>query len=110
MKPLRDLLDKQAEHFEEGGKLEKLYPFYEAGDTFLYTPGEVTRADAHVRDGMDLKRMMITVVLSLQPCILMALYNTGLQAEPGLSKYRRNGHGRLAYLDRPRLGLVVPTQ
>ncbi len=80
MKPLRDLLDKQAEHFEEGGKLEKLYPFYEAGDTFLYTPGEVTHADAHVRDGMDLKRMMITVVLSLQPCILMALYNTGLQA------------------------------
>ena len=80
MKPLRDLLDKQAEHFEEGGKLERLYPFYEAGDTFLYTPGEVTRADAHVRDGMDLKRMMITVVLSLQPCILMALYNTGLQA------------------------------
>ncbi len=80
MKPLRDLLDKQAEHFEEGGKLEKLYPFYEAGDTFLYTPGEVTHADAHVRDGMDLKRMMIAVVLSLQPCILMALYNTGLQA------------------------------
>lgn len=80
MKPLRDLLDKQAEHFEEGGKLEKLYPFYEAGDTFLYTPGEVTQADAHVRDGMDLKRMMITVVLALQPCILMALYNTGLQA------------------------------
>lgn len=80
MKPLRELLDKQAEHFEEGGKLEKLYPFYEAGDTFLYTPGEVTQADAHVRDGMDLKRMMITVVLSLQPCILFALYNTGLQA------------------------------
>ena len=80
MKPLRNLLDKQAEHFEEGGKLEKLYPFYEAGDTFLYTPGEVTQADAHVRDGMDLKRMMITVVLSLQPCILFALYNTGLQA------------------------------
>ncbi len=80
MKPLRDLLDKQAENFEEGGKLEKLYPFYEAGDTFLYTPGEVTQADAHVRDGMDLKRMMITVVLSLQPCILFALYNTGLQA------------------------------
>ncbi len=80
MKPLRDLLDKQAERFEEGGKLEKLYPFYEAGDTFLYTPGEVTQADAHVRDGMDLKRMMITVVLSLQPCILFALYNTGLQA------------------------------
>ena len=73
MKPLRELLDKQAEHFEEGGKLEKLYPFYEAGDTFLYTPGEITQADAHVRDGMDLKRMMITVVLSLQPCILFYL-------------------------------------
>ena len=80
MKALRDFLDKQGEQFEEGGKLEKLYPFYEAGDTFLYTSGEVTHADSHVRDGMDLKRMMITVVLALQPCILMALYNTGLQA------------------------------
>lgn len=80
MKPLRDFLDKQGELFKKGGKLEKLYPLYEAGDTFLYTPGETTHADAHVRDGMDLKRMMITVVIALQPCILMALYNTGLQA------------------------------
>jgi Na+-transporting NADH:ubiquinone oxidoreductase subunit B len=80
VKPLRDFLDKQGEQFHEGGKLEKLYPLYEAGDTILYTPGEVTQADSHVRDGMDQKRMMITVALALQPCILMALYNTGLQA------------------------------
>ncbi|MGA1198840.1 MAG: NADH:ubiquinone reductase (Na(+)-transporting) subunit B [Candidatus Latescibacterota bacterium] len=80
MKPLRDLLDKQGEQFHKGGKLEQLYPLYEAGDTILYTPGEVTQADSHVRDGMDQKRMMITVALALQPCILMALYNTGLQA------------------------------
>ena len=110
MKPLRDLLDKQAEHFEEGGKLEKLYPFYEAGDTFLYTPGEVTRADAHVRDGMDLKRMMITVVLSLQPCILMALYNTGLQASLAYQNIGAMGTGDWHIWIRPRLGLVVPTQ
>ena len=80
MKPLRDFLDKQGEHFHKGGKLEKFYPVFEAGDTILYTPGEVTKADAHVRDGMDQKRLMITVALALQPCILMAMYNTGLQA------------------------------
>jgi len=80
VKPLREFLDKQGERFEEGGKLEKLYPLYEAGDTILYSPGEVTQNDSHVRDGMDQKRMMITVVLALQPCFLMALYNTGLQA------------------------------
>ncbi len=86
MKPLRDFLDKQGERFKKGGKLEKLYPLYEAGDTFLYTPGEVTHGDAHVRDGMDLKRMMIMVVVALQPCILMALYNTGLQASLAYQK------------------------
>ena len=51
-KLLRDLLDMQAPLFEKGGKLEKLYPLYEANDTIFFTPGEVTKADAHVRDGM----------------------------------------------------------
>ena len=49
-------------------------------DTFLFTPGEVTKGASHVRDGMDLKRMMITVVIALIPCIIMAMVNTGYQS------------------------------
>lgn len=80
MKLLRNLLDGLHPHFDKGGKLEKLYPLYEAIDTFLYSPGEVTASASHVRDGMDLKRMMIMVVVALGPCILMAMFNTGYQA------------------------------
>lgn len=79
MKFLRDKLDQIQPLFHKGGKLERLYPIYEAIDTFLYTPGEVSKGAAHVRDGMDLKRMMIMVVFALTPCILMACYNTGVQ-------------------------------
>lgn len=77
---LRKFLDKLAHSFEKGGKYEKLYPLYEAADTFLYTPADVTKRDAHVRDALDLKRMMMTVVVALLPCVLFAMYNTGLQA------------------------------
>ncbi len=80
MKLLRNLLDGLHPHFDKGGKLEKLYPLYEAIDTFLYSPGEVTASASHVRDGMDLKRMMIMVVVALGPCILMAMFNTGYQS------------------------------
>ena len=79
MKFLRDKLDQVEPWFHKGGKLARLYPIYEAIDTFLYTPGEVTKNASHVRDGMDLKRMMIFVVIALTPCILMACYNTGAQ-------------------------------
>ncbi|MCA9039752.1 MAG: NADH:ubiquinone reductase (Na(+)-transporting) subunit B [Planctomycetaceae bacterium] len=79
MKALRNLLDKLAPNFEHGGKWEKLYPLYEAGDTFLFTPGEVAKTNSHVRDAIDLKRMMSMVIVALLPCIYMALYNTGYQ-------------------------------
>ena len=84
MKLLRSTLDKTAPLFEKGGKLEKLYPAYEAGDTFLYTPGEVTDGPSHVRDGMDLKRMMTLVIVALLPAIFMACDNTGYQANRAL--------------------------
>lgn len=80
MKALRNLLDTLRPHFEQGGKLERLYPLYEAADSFLYTPGEVTEGAPHVRDAMDLKRVMITVVAALLPCFFMAMWNTGYQA------------------------------
>lgn len=84
MRVLRAALDRQARHFEKGGKLEKFYPLWEAIDTFFYTPASVTRTGAHVRDALDLKRMMILVVVAAIPCALMAMYNTGLQANLAL--------------------------
>ena len=86
MKFLRDQLDMVEPHFEKGGKLEKLYPLYEAQDTFLFSPGETVKGSTHVRDSLDLKRMMITVVIALGPCILMALYNTGYQANLAIAE------------------------
>jgi Na+-transporting NADH:ubiquinone oxidoreductase subunit B len=86
VKFLRDQLDKVEPLFEKGGKLEKLYPLYEAKDTFLFSPGETATGNTHVRDSLDLKRMMITVVLALGPCILMALYNTGYQANLAIAQ------------------------
>ncbi|MCW8858143.1 MAG: NADH:ubiquinone reductase (Na(+)-transporting) subunit B [Deltaproteobacteria bacterium] len=80
MKALRNLLDKLHPHFAKGGKLEKLYPLFEAADSFAYTPGEVTDGAPHVRDAIDLKRVMITVVIALIPCFFMAMWNTGFQA------------------------------
>ncbi len=66
--------------FAKGGKLEKLYPLYEAGDTFLFTPGSVTIGATHIRDSLDLKRMMSMVVVSLIPCTLFGMWNVGYQA------------------------------
>ncbi len=86
MKFIRTLLDKQRPLFEKGGKLKRLYPLYEANDTFLFTPGTVTKGAAHVRDAVDLKRIMITVVIALLPCTFMALYNTGLQANSAMAE------------------------
>ena len=54
---LRSMLDSVEPHFHKGGKYEKFYALYEAADTIFYTPGYVTKAGAHVRDGIDLKRM-----------------------------------------------------
>ncbi len=86
MKLLRKFLDNQEKHFKKGGKLEKLYPLYEAIDAFLYTPGTVTPGASHIRDAMDFKRVMMLVVIALVPAVLMGLYNTGYQANLVLAK------------------------
>ena len=86
MKFLRKILEKQEPMFLKGGKLERFYPLYEAGESFMFTPGKVTRSGSHVRDFIDLKRVMITVVLALIPAILMAMYNTGYQANLLMAK------------------------
>lgn len=82
---LVDFLNKNAKHFQKGGKYERLFPVFEITDTFLFTPGTVTKGQTHVRDGIDLKRLMTVVVLALIPCLLMAIYNTGFQANLAIS-------------------------
>lgn len=77
MKIFKNLLDSVKPHFEEGGKLEKLYPVYDGFATFLFVPGHATHSGAHVRDGIDLKRTMITVVLALVPALLFGMWNVG---------------------------------
>jgi Na+-transporting NADH:ubiquinone oxidoreductase subunit B len=80
MKFLRDLLDKQRPLFEKGGKLEGLFYAFEAGETFLFSPNHTTGIKgAQVKDAIDLKRMMITVVIAMIPCLLFGIYNTGHQ-------------------------------
>ncbi len=77
---LRDFLDKIEPHFEKGGKYEKFYAVYEMFDTFFYSPPTVTHAASHVRDGIDLKRIMITVWLCTFPAMFWGMYNVGAQA------------------------------
>lgn len=84
MKLLRNFLDKLHPSFTKGGKFEKMYPLYEAVDTLLYSPGYKTKGTTHIRDWSDHKRMMIMVVFALIPCIAMAIYNTGYQANLAL--------------------------
>lgn len=91
MKFLRKQLDKIHDQVAPGGKYEKVYALYEAIDTFLYSPADVATGPTHVRDAIDLKRTMIMVVVSLIPCILMALYNTGLQSNLAIQQLLQDG-------------------
>ena len=88
MRALRALLDRVGKPFHPGGRLERFYPLYEAADTFFYSPGDVTKTGAHVRDAMDLKRMMSLVIIAALPCVFMAFYNTGLQANLAIDPAR----------------------
>ena len=77
---LRELLDKVSHLVEKGGKYEKFHSVFEAFDTFLYRPSNVTKTTAHVRDGIDLKRMMVAVWVCTFPVIFFGMWNIGYQA------------------------------
>jgi len=77
---LRSIFDKMEPHFEKGGKYEKWYALYEVVDTFFYSPPSVTASSSHVRDGVDLKRIMITVWLCAFPAMFFGMWNVGYQA------------------------------
>lgn len=84
MRFLRHFLDKIEPAFHKGGKLQALYPVYEAIDTALYRPPHTTKTTAHVRDGIDLKRIMITVWLCTFPAMFYGMYNLGFQANTAM--------------------------
>lgn len=79
MKLLHDLFHQAEPLFHKGGKLERLYPVFEATESFFFTSDKVTSSTVHVRDALDNKRLMISVVLALVPCVLFGAYNVGLQ-------------------------------
>ena len=79
MKGIRKLMDRIKPSFEKGGRFEKLHSTFDAFETFLFVPDHVTRNGSHIRDSIDLKRVMIVVVIALMPALLFGMYNTGLQ-------------------------------
>lgn len=85
MKPIRNFFDKLEPHFTKGGKYEKYYAIYEMFDTFAYSPKSVTHSASHVRDGVDLKRIMITVWLAAFPAMFYGMYNLGFQANTAMA-------------------------
>lgn len=79
MHPLLKAIQKTRPKFEKGGPFRALWPVYEAGETFLFTPDDVTPGAPHIRDRLDIKRYMITVLYALIPCILFGMVNAGYQ-------------------------------
>jgi Na+-transporting NADH:ubiquinone oxidoreductase subunit B len=77
---LRSFLDSIEPNFKEGGKYQNWYALYEAVDTIFYSPNHVTKSTAHVRDGVDLKRIMITVWFAVFPAMFYGMYNLGFNA------------------------------
>lgn len=93
MSLLRRALDRAGRPFEEGGRLERLGPVWRAFDSFVYSVSHATPSAPHVRDVMDIKRVMILVVVALVPAGLMALYNTGYQANLAIAAGAAPGDG-----------------
>jgi Na+-transporting NADH:ubiquinone oxidoreductase subunit B len=102
---MRKFLDNIEHHFQEGGKLEKYYALYEVFDTFLYSPWSTTKTTAHVRDGVDLKRIMITVWLATFPAMFYGMYNLGFHANTILDA----GQGTLGSWHAPIIQLLGAT-
>jgi Na+-transporting NADH:ubiquinone oxidoreductase subunit B len=82
---IRQKLDEIKAPFEPGNKLEKYRPAINALDTFLFVPNHTTKKGAHIRDAVDLKRTMITVILALVPALIFGMWNTGYQSLSQLS-------------------------
>ena len=80
MKFIHNIFDRMEPSFTKGGKYEKYYAVFEMFDTFFRQPSSQTYSASHVRDGVDLKRIMITVWLCTFPAMFWGMYNVGFQA------------------------------
>ena len=85
MRPLRRLLDRMEPLFTQGGRFERFHALFEMVDTLFYSPPDVTRGSPHIRDALDLKRVMIMVVFAATPCVLIGMWNTGFQANTAMA-------------------------
>jgi Na+-transporting NADH:ubiquinone oxidoreductase subunit B len=104
MKALRNLLDNIKPNFQKGGKLEMLHSVYDGMETFLFVPDKTTKHGAHIRDNMDMKRNMFTVVIALIPCMLFGMWNTGHQYYAAQGLFTALGDG---FMDKFLLGLIL---
>ncbi len=93
MELFSNFLDKIAVHFKKGGRLQRFHPLFEATDTFFMSSGRKTESAPHIRDAIDLKRIMITVIVALLPCVVIALWNTGYQANLALQSMEISSPG-----------------
>jgi len=84
MKKLRKMLDNVEPLFIKGGRFERFHAMYEMVDTLFYSPPDVTRGSPHVRDAIDLKRVMIIVVFAATPCALIGMWNAGFQTNTAI--------------------------
>ncbi|WP_262918457.1 NADH:ubiquinone reductase (Na(+)-transporting) subunit B [Telluribacter sp. SYSU D00476] len=73
------LVDTAKPHFHKGGRFEKFHPAFDALETFLFVPGHTTHNGVHIRDAMDLKRAMFTVIVALTPTLFFGMWNVGYQ-------------------------------
>ena len=101
MKFLEELVEKMEPNFEKGGKYEKWFPLFDGFATFLFTPKHTTKKGVHIRDAVDLKRTMNTVIQALIPCLLFGIWNTGFQHYKSLDLLEEFG-----FLDQVSFGAI----
>jgi len=103
MKLFENLIGKVKPHFEEGGKLENYYYGFEALETFLFVPGHPSQG-THIKDGIDLKRTMFTVVVAMIPALLFGMWNVGHQHFVAMGEFAAMGEG---FMDKILFGSVT---
>ncbi|MEX0966986.1 MAG: NADH:ubiquinone reductase (Na(+)-transporting) subunit B [Bacteroidia bacterium] len=103
IKKLKQLTEEYGHLFEKDGKYSQLHTTYDAMYTFLFAPGHTARSGAHIRDGIDLKRTMITVVIAMIPALLFGMWNTGHQHFLAIGELTGYGEG---FLDKMLFGAI----
>ncbi|SVC09871.1 uncharacterized protein METZ01_LOCUS262725, partial [marine metagenome] len=81
MQFLRKILNKIEPHFIDNGKFSNFYPIYEAADSFLFSSANKTKSGPHMRDAIDIKRVMFFVLIAMMPALIFGIYNVGYQIE-----------------------------